>query len=194
MHVEHYLPLSSRTPTATLSLPPLSTHDASGSTQRCVHALPSRLKPLRKRSGSSATGFVFVTFLTLSTSQVLNAAAVIAQERAQKRTLIQNLKTGAGLGFVAQVGCLLTPVTGLATDPARQRALLQPFVEEARVLGLTHDIVDAAQAKLKVCSQRQYQCTAMRIANHVDAQLPNRHLLTRKRSPLPSYKRLSCNY
>ena len=86
--------------------------------------------------------------------QVLSAASVIAQERVQKRSLIQNLKTGAlylcsSPPFPAH--CVTRDfITGLASDPARQRALLQPFVDEARSMGLSHDIVDAAQAKLKV--------------------------------------------
>jgi hypothetical protein len=39
---------------------------------------------------------------------------------------------------------------GPSAEPAKQRSLLQPFVEEAKALGISHDVVDAAQAKLKV--------------------------------------------
>jgi hypothetical protein len=31
--------------------------------------------------------------------------------------------------------------------------MLQPFVDEARALGVSHDIVDAAESKLKVCAR-----------------------------------------
>ncbi len=44
----------------------------------------------------------------------------------------------------------VTLKSGLSADPARQRAILQPFLEEARSLGISHDIVDAAHSKLKV--------------------------------------------
>jgi hypothetical protein len=92
---------------------------------------------------------VLASFLAFNVAQVLNAASVIAQERAQKRLLIQNLKTG--VWYVAEpFSAYVTLFKGLSADPARQRAILQPFVEEARSLGLSHDIVDAAQAKLKV--------------------------------------------
>ena len=107
-------------------------------------------KLLQKCLGFDRPGVVEV--LTSGVWQVLNAASVIAQERAQKRLLIQNLKTGA-VGSTAHSCARFTLNSGLAADPARQRAILQPFVEQARSQGISHDIVDAAQAKLRVRGQ-----------------------------------------
>jgi hypothetical protein len=154
-------------------------------------------KLLQKCLGFGRPGVIEV--LTSGAWQVLNAASVIAQERAQKRLLIQNLKTGA-VGSTAHSCARFTLHLGLAADPARQRAILQPFVEQARSLGISHDIVDAAQAKLRVRGQgralfetlidailKKIRCVA---GSFVWTQPAVRHSLTRKRSRQRSCKRL----
>ena len=51
-------------------------------------------KHCRCNPSQSVGALALDSFLAFNVAQVLNAASVIAQERAQKRLLIQNLKTG----------------------------------------------------------------------------------------------------